>query len=189
MRASRKRTAAHAGPDACETRLAEGEAGGGRRRPRPRGSVPPAPWRGRQRDRASAEGEGGREGEGDLFKPGGWASRGGKKKERRNRLMLCRTPRVFLSGGITSTFRQEQELRKTAAPADSSEVIKGESLKGLLCQPFIRKRGVPRPLEAGERRLASNKKRSASLPLFRMYMQYTRNMQFIYLYTRTIYTI
>ena len=33
-----------------------------------------------------------------------------KRSERRNRLMLCRTPRVFLSGGITSTFRQEQEL-------------------------------------------------------------------------------
>lgn len=38
---------------------------------------------------------------------------GGPQEERsksRNRLMLCRTPRVFLSGGITSTFRQEQEL-------------------------------------------------------------------------------
>lgn len=33
-----------------------------------------------------------------------------KRRKRRNRLMLCRTPRVFLSGGITSTFRQEQEL-------------------------------------------------------------------------------
>lgn len=32
------------------------------------------------------------------------------KKKRSSRLMLCRTPRVFLSGGITSTFRQEQEL-------------------------------------------------------------------------------
>lgn len=45
---------------------------------------------------------------GDVFQLGGWAS--GKKKKRRNRLMLCRTPRVFLSGAITSTFRQEQEL-------------------------------------------------------------------------------
>lgn len=54
---------------------------------------------------------GGREEEGDLFKLGGWASRGDKKRrKRRNRLMLRRTPRVFLSGGITSTFRQEQEL-------------------------------------------------------------------------------
>ena len=38
---------------------------------------------------------------------------GGPREERgqsRNRLMLCRTPRVFLSGGITSTFRQGQEL-------------------------------------------------------------------------------
>lgn len=33
-----------------------------------------------------------------------------KGRKRRNRLMLCRTPRVFLSGVITSTFRQEQEL-------------------------------------------------------------------------------
>lgn len=40
--------------------------------------------------------------------------------------MICRTPRVFLSGGITSTFNQEQELEeKKAARADSFVLIKG----------------------------------------------------------------
>lgn len=41
-------------------------------------------------------------------------------------LMICRTPRVFLSGGITSTFNQEQELvEKKAAGAHSFVLIKG----------------------------------------------------------------
>jgi len=40
--------------------------------------------------------------------------------------MICRTPRVLLSGGITSTFNQEQELvEKKAAGADSFVLIKG----------------------------------------------------------------
>lgn len=56
------------------------------------------------RNRGSAERGGGR-------KRGICSSwEGGPQGKRRNRLMLCRTPRVFLSGGITSTFRQEQEL-------------------------------------------------------------------------------
>lgn len=50
-----------------------------------------------------------REEEGGLFKLGGRAP-GGVCNKRRNRLRPCRTTRVFLSGGITSTFRQEQEL-------------------------------------------------------------------------------
>lgn len=47
--------------------------------------------------------------EGGLFKLGGRAP-GGVCNKRRNRLRPCGTARVFLSGGITSTFRQEQEL-------------------------------------------------------------------------------
>lgn len=50
-------------------------------------------------------------GEGRVRNRGICSSReGGLQEKRRNRLMLCRTPRVFLSGAITSTFRQEQEL-------------------------------------------------------------------------------
>lgn len=92
-----------------------------------------------------------REEEGDLFKLGGWAS-GKKRRNRRNRLMLCRTPRVFLSGGITSTFRQEQELGgKQQHGLTAREVIKGDSVNVLLCQPFITKRGVLPATLAGER--------------------------------------
>lgn len=40
--------------------------------------------------------------------------------------MDCRTPRVFLSGGITSTVSQEQELGgEKAAGTDSLVLIKG----------------------------------------------------------------
>lgn len=47
--------------------------------------------------------------EGGLFKLGGRAP-GGVCNKGRNRLQPCGTARVFLSGGITSTFRQEQGL-------------------------------------------------------------------------------
>lgn len=58
------------------------------------------------------------------------ARRVGRRKTTRKKigLMICRTPRVFLSGGITSTFNQEQELveKKKAAGADSFVLIKGK---------------------------------------------------------------
>lgn len=52
---------------------------------------------------------GGKKGGGGLFKLGGRAP-GGVCNKGRNRLQPCGTARVFLSGGITSTFRQEQGL-------------------------------------------------------------------------------
>lgn len=59
-----------------------------------------------------------------VLRPGGWATE--KQQGKKIGLMICRTPRVFLSGGITSTFNQEQELEeKKAAGADSFVLIKG----------------------------------------------------------------
>jgi len=59
-----------------------------------------------------------------LRRPGGWATE--KQHGKKIGLMICRTPRVLLSGGITSTFNQEQELvEKKAAGADSFVLIKG----------------------------------------------------------------
>lgn len=88
--------------------------GGGRGRWARGGARPPPSGGGRVSDRAGrgrghagelGRGAGGLRGaEGDLSELGGWAWGGG-----RNRWMLRRTPRVFLSRGITSTFRQEQE--------------------------------------------------------------------------------
>lgn len=128
---SRKQTPARANSDACRIRLSAAPGGRGRgnglqgRAGPPPGGASPV-WPGGsvaaclgsggspRRSGGSSKGTailqmGRREEEGDLFKLGGWASEK-KRRKRRNRLMLCRTPRVFLSVGITSTFRQEQEL-------------------------------------------------------------------------------
>lgn len=120
---SGKQTAEPANTDACGIR-APGRRGRGSR-VQGRGGASPV-WPGGSF--SDSEGPGGHAGtvEGvskgtGILQRGEEGGRGGfvqagrvgprkKRRKRRNRLMLCRTPRVFLSRGITSTFRQEQEL-------------------------------------------------------------------------------
>lgn len=116
---SRKHTALHANTGARRIPLS---AGGGEERVEGRSGASPVWPGGSVSDSEGLRGhcstlEGVSKGTGILLRReeggrGGFvhAGRVSLRKKRRNRLMLCRTPRVFLSGGITSTFRQEQGL-------------------------------------------------------------------------------